>query len=155
MTSPLSRARRTAAPAVLVTGLEAGVDSDLAELGFGLAEGRTLAEVRASHPERCAAFLRDPAAHPLPGGEDPAAAAARGVAALLRLADRHPGGRVLVVAHGTLLRLVLCRLLSIPPSEYRRVFPAPLNCAVTELRMADGQAALMSYNVPTARVARG
>ncbi|MFF5565418.1 histidine phosphatase family protein [Streptomyces sp. NPDC012623] len=155
VTSPLARARRTAAPAVLATGLEARVEPDLAELGFGLAEGRTFAEVRAAHPERCAAFLRDPAAHPLPGGEDPGAGAARGAAVLLRQAERHPGGRVLVVAHSTLLRLVLCRLLSIPPSEYRRVFPLMLNCAVTELRVSGGQVSLMSYNVPTARAPIG
>ncbi|RDG39624.1 histidine phosphatase family protein [Streptomyces corynorhini] len=155
VTSPLSRARRTAAPAVLATGLAARVESDLAELGFGLAEGKTLGEMRRTHPERCAAFLRDPAAHPLPGGEDPGAAATRGTAALLREAERHPGGRVLVVAHSTLFRLVLCRLLSIPPGEYRRVFPRPLNCAVTEVRVAGGRASLMSYNVPTTRVVPG
>ncbi|MEW1720433.1 histidine phosphatase family protein [Streptomyces sp. NPDC093109] len=151
VTSPLSRARRTAAPAARATGLAVAVEPGLTELDFGIAEGRTLGELEASHPAACADFRRDPAAHPLPGGEDPGAAAARGTAALLRLADRHPGGRVLVVAHNTLLRLVLCRLLSIPASEYRRVLPRMVNCAVTELRVTAGRAALMSYNVPTFR----
>ncbi|MFJ2439540.1 MULTISPECIES: histidine phosphatase family protein [unclassified Streptomyces] len=149
VTSPLSRARRTAAPAARATGLTAVVEPDLAELDFGIAEGRTLAELRVSHPRECADFLRDPSAHPLPGGEDPVAAAARGAAALLRIADRHPGGRVLAVAHNSLFRLVLCRLLSIPGSEYRRVLPGLRNCAITELRAAPGQVSLMAYNVPT------
>ncbi|MFJ1747582.1 histidine phosphatase family protein [Streptomyces sp. NPDC088116] len=149
VTSPLSRARRTAAPSAVATGLDAVVEPELLELDFGIIEGRTIGELEASHPGEVAAFRRDPAAHPLPGGEDPKAAAGRGAAALLRLADLHPGRRVLVVAHNTLFRLVLCRLLGIPESEYRRVFPGLRNCAVTELRVSDGQVSLMSYNVPT------
>ncbi|MEV7086002.1 histidine phosphatase family protein [Streptomyces sp. NPDC093085] len=149
VTSPLSRARRTAEPAARTTGLTAAVEPELTELDFGVAEGRTLAELRLSHPRETAAFLRDPAAHPLPGGEDPGAAAGRGAAALLRIAAAAPGRRVLVVAHNTLFRLVLCRLLGIPESSYRRVLPGLRNCAVTEVRVTGGQAALLSYNVPT------
>ncbi|MFE2596948.1 histidine phosphatase family protein [Streptomyces sp. NPDC059396] len=149
VTSPLTRARRTAEPAVRATGLAPVVEPDLAELDFGIAEGRTLAELEASYPQEVADFRRDPAAHPLPGGEDPKSAADRGAAALLRLAETHPGGRVLAVAHNSLFRLVLCRLLGVPESEYRRVLPKMRNCAVTELRVSRGQVALMSYNVPT------
>ncbi|MFJ2173147.1 histidine phosphatase family protein [Streptomyces sp. NPDC087851] len=149
VTSPLSRARRTAEPAVRTTGLTAVVEPELVELDFGVAEGRTIAELHASHPRETAAFLSDPAAHPLPGGEDPKAAAGRGAAALLRLAEAGPGRRVLVVAHNTLFRLVLCRLLGIPESEYRRVLPGLRNCAITEVRVTAGQPALLSYNVPT------
>ncbi|MGS2591705.1 histidine phosphatase family protein [Streptomyces hebeiensis] len=149
VTSPLSRARRTAAPAVRTTGLDPVVEPELTELDFGIVEGRTLAELERSHPREVEAFRADPAAHPLPGGEDPLAAAGRGAGALLRLAEAYPARRVLVVAHNSLLRLVLCRLLAIPESEYRRVFPGLRNCAITELRVADGQVSLMSYNVPT------
>lgn len=77
------------------------------------------------------------------------AAAARGAAALLRLADGRLGTRVLAVAHNTLYRLVLCRLLGLPESEYRRIFPGLRNCAITELRVTRGQVSLMAYNVPT------
>uniref|UniRef100_UPI0008317EC3 histidine phosphatase family protein n=1 Tax=Streptomyces lushanensis TaxID=1434255 RepID=UPI0008317EC3 len=149
VTSPLRRARRTAGPAVRSTGLAAVVEPDLRELDFGVAEGRTIAELEASYPQEVADFRRDPAAHPLPGGESPKAAAVRGATALLRLAETHRGRRVLVVAHNTLFRLVLCRLLGIPESEYRRVLPGLRNCALTELRVAAGQVALISYNVPT------
>lgn len=149
VTSPLSRARRTAEPAARATGLAPVAEPDLLEVDFGIAEGRTLGELRASHPREAAAFVEDPAAHPLPGGEDPVAAAGRGAGALLRLAAGGPGHRVLVVAHNTLFRLVLCRLLGLPERDYRRVFPGLRNCAVTELRVASGQASLMAYNVPT------
>lgn len=148
-TSPLDRARRTAGPAATATGIAPFVEPDLLEVDFGVAEGRTLGELRASHPREAAAFLDDPAAHPFPGGEDPRAAAARGAAALRRVAAGHPGRRVLVVAHNTLFRLVLCRLLGIPESEYRRVFPGLRNCALTELRITPAGASLITFNVPT------
>ncbi|WP_329457211.1 histidine phosphatase family protein [Streptomyces sp. NBC_01497] len=160
VTSPLSRARRTAAPAQLATGLPQTVEDGLREVDFGIAEGRTLTEVAAEHPQAVEEFLSRPATCPLPGGDDPVTAAARAAAALWRIAERFArsredaaegGGRVLVVAHNTLYRLVLCHLLGIPLDEYRRVLPGLRNGAVTELRMrpAERRAALMSYNVPT------
>jgi probable phosphoglycerate mutase len=148
-TSPLSRAAATAEPACRALGLTAHHEPDLRECDFGVLEGRTLAEFAAEDPRRAAAFRADPVAHPFPRAEDPARAAARGTAALRRIAAAHPGGRVLVVAHNTLLRLVLCTLLSIPVREYRRVFPRLRNAAVSELRMdRAGAAALLSLNVP-------
>ncbi|MFJ4976960.1 histidine phosphatase family protein [Streptomyces coeruleorubidus] len=148
-TSPLSRAVATAEPACRALGLVPRREPALAECHFGVVEGRTLAEFEAEDPGRAAAFRADPVAHPFPGAEDPTAAAARGAGALRRIATAHPGGRVLVVAHNTLLRLVLCTLLSIPAGEYRRVFPRLRNAAISELRMnPDGSAALLSLNVP-------
>jgi probable phosphoglycerate mutase len=143
--SPLSRARATAAPAASALGLPILIDGDLTELDFGSAEGRTLAELPSADVE---AFLADPVDGAFPGSEDPHKAVERGMAALRRMASRHHGERVLVVAHNTLLRLTLCGLLGIPPSSYRTVFPQVRNCAVTEVRMTDGVASLMSYNVP-------
>jgi probable phosphoglycerate mutase len=105
VTSPLRRARETAQPAAYKTGLDATVDDRLVELDFGAGDGLTAAEMRARFPAERAAFEEDPYAHPLPGGEAPAAARARGRAALDDLTAA--GGRVLVVAHGTLLRIVV------------------------------------------------
>ncbi|WP_131760160.1 histidine phosphatase family protein, partial [Actinomadura fibrosa] len=144
--SPLGRARATAAPAASALGLPLKVDAGLTEVDFGSAEGRVLAELPA---EQVAAFRADPVAHPFPGAEDPVRAAARGASALRHIADVHAGGRVLVVAHNTLLRLTLCELLGIPLSRYRRTFPQVRNCAVTELRLDGDGAALLGYNLPT------
>jgi arylformamidase len=145
-TSDLSRARETAAPSARATGLPVRVDPRLRELDFGDGEGLTHAEMAQRWPEAYAAFEADPAAHPLPGGEDPAAAVARARAAPDEAATAHPGGRVLVVCHGTLLRLLLCHVLGVPPREYRRLFPDVRSAALTEVRLADGSAALLSYN---------
>lgn len=147
-TSPLSRAIATAEPACRALGLTPGREGDLRECDFGVVEGRTLAEFEKENPEAARAFRTDPVAHPFPGAEDPRTAAARGTAALRRIAAAHPDERVLVVAHNTLLRLVLCSLLHIPVAEYRRVFPRLHNAAVSEIRVTGEHTALLSLNVP-------
>ena len=144
--SPLSRARRTAQECAVDVPLE--VDARLRELDFGEGEGLTSAEMTQRFPEARAAFLVDPVAHHLPGGEDPAAAADRFTACLQEITTRYPDGRVLVVAHTTMIRLALCRLIGVPLEEYRRLFPSVRNCALTELRLRAGQAALLQFNTP-------
>ncbi|GAA3526749.1 histidine phosphatase family protein [Streptomyces osmaniensis] len=148
-TSPLSRAVSTADPACRALGLTPHREPGLRECDFGVLEGRTLAEFATEDPAAAEAFRTDPVANPFPRAEDPSAAAERGAATLRRIAADHPGERVLVVAHNTLLRLVLCTLLSIPAGEYRRVFPRLRNAAISELLVkSDGSAALLSLNVP-------
>ena len=146
--SPLSRARETAGPAARATGLEPRIDERLRETDFGLVEGKTIAEAEQLFPAEIQRFKADPAAYPMPGGENPHEAAQRAVSALRDITVAHPHGRVLVVAHNTLLRLALCSLLSIPLAYYRRVFPAVRNGALTEIRIEDENAALLQYNSP-------
>ena len=73
---------------------------------------------------------------------------ARFVACLTDIADLQPDGRVLVVAHATMIRLALCHLLGAPLSDYRRLFPVIGNCALTEIRMTGRRTALLRFNVP-------
>ncbi|UED87761.1 histidine phosphatase family protein [Streptomyces profundus] len=146
VSSALRRAVRTAEPAALAVGVELQRVPELREVDFGELEGRTRAE---ADPERVRRFLDDPAAHPFPGAEPPAEAAARVSAALRSIAERHPESTVLVVAHSTGLRLALCALLGLPVAEYRRIFPRLDNVAVTELRLPDDAsrpASLLSLN---------
>ncbi|GAA2265810.1 histidine phosphatase family protein [Nonomuraea roseoviolacea subsp. roseoviolacea] len=146
--SPLSRAVITATPSAEAAGVELRVDERLREIDFGQGDGLTSAEMHERFPEARAAFEADPAAHPLPGGEDPAAVAGRFVAALEDVRAAQPDGRVLVVAHTTAIRLALCRLIGVPLGSYRRLFPSLGNCAVTELRLRDGQVAMLQFNSP-------
>jgi len=144
-TSPSRRAVRTAAVVARRMGVEALRDERLRELDFGSAEGRTLAELRASDTDAVARFESDPFAHPLPGGEEPADALARvrsAVADLLATSVSRP----LVVTHNTLLRLFLCDALGLPLADYRKRFPIAQHCAVTELSIANGTVALLRFN---------
>lgn len=147
--SPLQRARDTAAPVEQATGLHAHVDERLREVDFGIAEGLTATELKRLFPEAWATFIRDPVTHSFRGGEHPDAAAARVHSAVDEIAITcGPQARVLLVAHNTLFRLLLCSLLGVPLSRYRALFPSLRNGAVTELEFVVGNVALLSLNVP-------
>lgn len=142
--SPLRRAVDTAEPAATAAGVPLRIDDRLREQDFGVAEGLTLEELGERDPQAAAGFAKDPVRHPFPGAEPPQAAARRAVAGLDALArEAGTGGHVLVVAHGTLLRLVLCTVLGIELADYRRRFPAIGNGLITELE----------WNLPPALVA--
>ncbi len=144
VSSPVRRARETAGPSALAAGVPLRIEEDLREVSFGVAEGRTLAEL---DPAVVARFR---AGDPFPGGEAPEDGARRGAAALRALAAT--GGTVLVVAHSTLLRLGLCALLGLPPRRYRLLLPRLDNTAITEVDVPPDPArpaGLLRLNVPT------
>ena len=147
--SPLVRARETARPSEAVLSMQAVVDPRLREIDFGAGEGLTSREMSKSFPVEYAAFRRDPVKHHLPGGEDPKAAIARGREALQEIASQAgPRARILIVTHNTLIRLLLCDLLGIPPARYRQVFPEVGNITINELELTESGAALLRFNVP-------
>jgi probable phosphoglycerate mutase len=143
--SPQGRALATATACADLAGLPLQVDARLRELDFGEGEGLTAQDMRERFPEALDAYRVDPVENHLPGGEDPVEAAARFVACLRDIAGPQEG-RVLVVAHNTVIRLALCQLLGVPLREYRRLFPAIGNCSLTEIRMTDGRSALLRLN---------
>lgn len=147
--SDLSRAVETAAPAAAALGLQAVIDTRLREVDFGRGEGLTRAQMREIFPAELDAFLARPGTVPLPGGEPGIAATARARAALDEIARAHPEGRVLIVMHTTLMRLLLCSMLGIDPDNYRTVFPAVINAGITELGYTGDSWSLRSFNLPT------
>jgi broad specificity phosphatase PhoE len=146
--SPLSRAQETAMPTAQITGLKLHIDARLRELDFGIAEGKTAAEMEIEHHDVLKAFQADPIANPFPEGENPNAAADRSIACLREAAQIDPDGRILVVMHNTLLRLTLCRLIDIPLSCYRTVFPFVNNCSLTEIKVEHNVTSLLMFNSP-------
>jgi uncharacterized phosphatase len=117
VSSPLSRAAETAN--VIAAGLGLNVTRhipSLAERSFGQAEGLQ------AGPEL--ETLRIPGG--FRGAETEEDAAARGLGALEALAREFPGRRVLVVAHGTLLRVSLNRAIG---RTLHRIDNAVLNLA--------------------------
>lgn len=149
--SDLRRAMDTARPVAAATGLAARVDHRLRELDFGMAEGLTLAQVRAIDPEAARRFTDDPVTHHFPGGEHPEHALERFHAGLVEAAKAADGtGPVLVVAHSTMIRLVVAAAVGIPLRDYRRRLPGLDPTGTTTLRLDERgrPAALLAYNVP-------
>ena len=98
--SDLVRAHETARFVAERKGLGVTVVPDLREKDFGTWEGLTDIEIRRRFP--------DASTGPSWGdGETPHELSSRVLAALERIAEAHPGGRVLVVSHGGPLRAVL------------------------------------------------
>ena len=101
--SDLIRAFETAKAVAEVTGHEIRIETRLRERGFGIFEGLTRAEMAARHPEEYTRFRAREPDYSLPGGESPRAFHERCMGCFTEIATRHPGERVVVVAHGLLL----------------------------------------------------
>jgi broad specificity phosphatase PhoE len=121
--SDLVRAHETARILAERKGLGVTVVPELREKDFGTWEGFTDREILERFPEARHGPWGDAETH-----ED---VSGRVLDALRRIADSHPGGRVLVVAHGGPLRAVLVRCKS------ERNGPIA-NCEVLRVEFEDG-----------------
>ncbi|WP_394554116.1 histidine phosphatase family protein [Agromyces sp. MMS24-JH15] len=133
VTSTLSRAMRSAAPSVETTGLPLRTDERLVEIDFGVAEGLSPEEIIERYPDEWAAFARAPATNPFPQGESGRAGIARALPVFDELVAEFPDGRVLIVAHATLFRLLWCELAGMDPDGYRDLLPVLGNCHITTI----------------------
>lgn len=147
--SPMLRARQTITPTAQALALTPVLDDRLREVDFGSAEGLSLSELP---PDVAKAFELDPVGRHFPGGEDPAAAADRVEEAFHQIGREHQGRKVLVVAHNTLIRLLVCRVLGLELKEYRRLLPALGPAALVRLRWQDGTVGLEAFNTPAVRM---
>ncbi len=101
--SDLQRALQTAAPLAAAAGLPVQPQASLRERSFGHLEGATFEEVEQHWPEEARRWRsREPGFAP-GGGEALQDFYRRCVQAVADLASRHPGGHIVVVAHGGVL----------------------------------------------------
>jgi len=142
--SDLTRAQLTATPAAVSHGLTVAVEPGVRETDFGEFEGCIPADLAVTRSVQFQAWRRDPERTPPPGGGTVTEAARRAVAALSAIAARHPGETVLVVAHNTLNRIVICYALGAPVGNYRRIEQA--NCCINSLAWSGEDIVLLSAN---------
>ncbi len=126
--SPLVRARNTAAAIGRATGVGVAVDDDLREYGIGRFEGMRFRDLHERY--RFWAQMRLNPHYAPHGGESPRGVTDRLVGALRRIAAAHPGGRVAVVSHGGALSMALGELVDGAYWNWKRVVD---NCSLTEL----------------------
>lgn len=125
--SPLPRAQATAHAIAMAIGRTPIIDQGLSEFTLGDWEGRSLASLH--HEENLwARWQTNPNFAP-PNGESPFSFADRAQAALRRLAAQHPGGTVLIVAHGGTICHPLARWVGAGTSEWKRW--EPHNCSIS------------------------
>ena len=135
LTSPLSRARDTAA---LAGFPDAEVDDDLREWDYGDYEGRTTPDIREDRPGW---FLWDDG---VPNGEtiDQVAARTERVIARVRAVD----GDVLAFAHGHVTRILAARWLDQAPGFGRHLVLSPATLSI--LGSEREAPALETWNAP-------
>lgn len=142
--SPLRRARETAAILAEPRSLGPRIVPDLIEVSVGHWVGLSWAEIRERFPAEYAHFHEDPGAIPYFGGESFLQVAGRAVPALHELADAHPGGTIAVVAHHVVNRAVIGFLLGLPPATARSLRQA--NGAINLIEYHDGPPRVVMIN---------
>ena len=144
-TSPLPRARETAAYLADALGLEAHPLEALQEAHLGELEGLTAQEVRARYPEVAAAWRRDPGAVTLPGGGESLGQLQERVwGAVQGLGARHGDETVVAVSHNFAIRAVVCRVLGLPLSRFRTLQVDLASLTVVEVEGDGGRLLLLN-----------
>ena len=139
--SPLSRALDTAR--LIRPDADIATDPRLMEIDVGSWSGRTWDEVKAEMPDYERNYANGVDFRRSATGETLAEVVARGLPAIEEIARRHPGGLVLVVAHGLLLNRVIHALLGLEG----RVLGGLGNAHHSELLFTHGAWRLQAHNV--------
>jgi len=148
--SDLARARQTAEAIADAVAAETGaprlaveVDAGLRERGFGVFEGHAYAEVDARWPAEALRWRRrDPDFAP-DGGESLVAFGARCLGAAARLAARHPGETVLLVAHGGVMDCLYRAAVGVDVQAVRTWQLG--NAGINRLLFCDGRFTLVGW----------
>ncbi|CAN5702798.1 MAG: MSMEG_4193 family putative phosphomutase [Ilumatobacteraceae bacterium] len=118
-TSPLERARETAAPIGRVTGHQPRVERGLLECDFGEWTGASLR--RLARKREWVTVQRAPSTFRFPGGESFVEMQLRIVTALERLRDRHPGGTIVCVSHADPIKAAVAHALGTHLDLFQRI----------------------------------
>jgi broad specificity phosphatase PhoE len=111
--SPLARARETAAPIAAAQGLAVRESDAFKEMGFGGWEGLTRDEVAARFPDALRAWAERPHEARWPGAEPLAEVRARALAGLEALRAAHDGETICLVSHGITSRILILEALGL------------------------------------------
>ena len=135
-TSTLARTIDTARPLAEARGIVPEARSELAEISYGVLEGRTAkdAEFARLWEER----RRDPLRFRAPGGETYAELAVRVGDFVDEIRRRFPAGSILVVGHRATNRTLLALLLDLPLEETMKF--KHMHDTVLEIRPGEGPA---------------
>jgi broad specificity phosphatase PhoE len=150
--SPLRRARETAAAIVRFNGLKVVDDDAFKEIDAGELEGLTFGEVM----ERYGGFFKDwmkgnPSLR-MPGGESMTELQQRTWPAVERIVGENTDRAVILVSHSLAILSIIVRALGMDPSNYRRLRLSVASVSI--LKFGDSGASLALFN-DTCHLERG
>ena len=117
--SPMKRAVATATPLAEATGLSLEIRDGIKECNYGAWEGKTKDEVNREFHENYVHWMTEPAWNAPEGGETAVEVRNRAMAVIAEIQEKYKEGNVLLVAHRTTLRIVLCSLMGMDLGRYR------------------------------------
>jgi probable phosphomutase (TIGR03848 family) len=141
-TSPLQRARETAAAIAAQRELPVVEHAGLGEVDFGEWTGRNFAQLADDPLWQQYNSMRS-ATRP-PGGELFGEVQARAVGAMLELAARHAGSTIVLVSHADVIRAMLVHVLGMPADHLLRLEVAP--ASITTVTVDGGPPLLLELN---------
>jgi probable phosphoglycerate mutase len=134
-TSALGRSIFTAKPSAESLSIIPMISSNLNEVNFGEIEGLTKNEFKTNFPNVWQDFQVSPATTLFPGGETGSSALTRSLKCILDILSKNESSEVMIISHGTLIRLLLTHFLSKDLNQYRNLFPAIDNIGITTISL--------------------
>jgi len=141
-TSPLERARETAAPIAKAKGLKVHIDKGLLECDFGEWTGAELKKLM-KLPE-WGTVIRAPSTFRFPGGESFNEMQVRIVSAIDRLRNAHKGGVVVCVSHADPIKAAVAHAMGTHIDLFQRIVISP--CSVTAIAYSPGGPVVLTVN---------
>lgn len=144
--SDLSRAKTTAQFVADKFNLTVQTTAGLREVDFGSWEGKYFSDLEKYEPETLKIFYTKPDELKLDRAETFQQAQSRAMDALKKIVARHEGdkSRVVIVAHGSINRLILSAILGISRNNIWRL--SQFNTAVNIFRVDDGNFTVQLIN---------
>jgi probable phosphoglycerate mutase len=134
--SPLHRARATAALLFPHAGRRVRLHDDLREINCGEVDGLPVSYVKTKYAKDWERSLQQDDEHfRWPGGESYRELRTRALGALDQIAARHPGERVLVVTHASVISQTIGALYGLSPGSWESF--RPHNTSLTHLRWSE------------------
>jgi probable phosphoglycerate mutase len=131
-TSPLIRAKKTAETICEDTSITPIEEFNLREINFGDWEGLTLAEIKETYSQEFLKWREDELVGPICGGElSIKAACDRAKKAVLKIVEENQGSRIVIVAHGGIIKAALIALFDWKMNMYHKVLLG--NTSINEL----------------------
>lgn len=121
-TSPLKRAVQTAE--IITEGCNTIplVEANLREINFGEWEGLTIKEIEDNYPEKFVEWKNDELIAPMCGGDlSVLKASIRAKRAILEIAKKHQGSKIIIVAHGGIIKAGLIGIFDWKMTMYHKV----------------------------------
>ncbi len=140
--SPLERARETAAPIARLTKNTTRIERGLIECDFGAWTGQSLRRLM-KKPE-WSQVQRSPSTFRFPAGESFVEMQTRMVSAVDAIRRRHPGRTVVCVSHADTIKAAVAHATGTPLDLFQRIVIS--TCSVTAIMYSDGGPIVLTVN---------